>query len=238
MNLTICCKSMSATYACYLLLIQLCYYVCGSRCLHCLLNNALTVYTVNCVCTASWLLILRTLAILGLCLQRSLQIEFTVNVSCCVYCVYNICHSWFGLFCLLCTVFTDLLPTMMSVSSAACCHFIVCRRMCYLCLLPNMNINYASVFTRLVADCANQRWACWLKQQSSVTVYRSLIKLNKLPFSASFCSKQIKVCYFRFLFFVYIYRFIWKTELMENGNSVCLLQTENRNSKLLYIYSI
>jgi hypothetical protein len=44
------------------------------------------------------------------------------------------------------------------------------------------------------------RWACLLKQQSSITVYRLPTKENKLPFSVSVCSKQTEVGRFRLPF--------------------------------------
>jgi hypothetical protein len=44
------------------------------------------------------------------------------------------------------------------------------------------------------------RWECFLKQQSSITIYHLPIKENKLPFSISVCSKQTEVCCFHFPF--------------------------------------
>jgi hypothetical protein len=41
------------------------------------------------------------------------------------------------------------------------------------------------------------RWACLLRQQSSITVYCLPTKENKRPFSVSVCSKQTKVFFFR-----------------------------------------
>ncbi len=46
----------------------------------------------------------------------------------------------------------------------------------------------------------NQRLACLLTQQMSITVDHLPTKENKLPFSVSVCSKKTKVCHFRFTF--------------------------------------
>jgi hypothetical protein len=42
------------------------------------------------------------------------------------------------------------------------------------------------------------RWACLLKQQSSITIYNLPTKENKLQCSVSVCSKQMEVCHFHF----------------------------------------
>jgi hypothetical protein len=43
-----------------------------------------------------------------------------------------------------------------------------------------------------------QRWACLLKQQTLITVYRLPTKVSKLTFSV--CRHQTEVCRFRFPF--------------------------------------
>jgi hypothetical protein len=53
--------------------------------------------------------------------------------------------------------------------------------------------------TILPTSCSH-RWACLLKHQLSITVYRLPTKKNKLPLSDNVFSKQKKVCRFHFPF--------------------------------------
>ncbi len=57
----------------------------------------------------------------------------------------------------------------------------------------NNALKYTSIYLHIW-----QRWACLLKEQTSIIVYSLPTKENKLPFSV--CRKQTKVCHFRWRF--------------------------------------
>ncbi len=102
--------------------------------------------------------------------------------------------------------------------------------------------------------CYSHRWTRLLKQQTSIKVYLLPTKKNKLPFSVSVGSEQTEVgcfcCLFaankrKLLFYIssifriYIYIYIETAAYIykrKSATSICLLQTDNGNGKLLHMY--
>jgi hypothetical protein len=92
----------------------------------------------------------------------------------------------------------------------------------------NMNVNMSmNLNVDLEMDMDMHRWACLLKQQTSVTVYRLPTKenkLNRLPLSV--CRKQTEVCRLRFQFSANEGKFVVSPFVAKKQTVVIRLQTD------------